>query len=89
MFVNHELMRSFKLRFQSWFRVSERPDGPAGEDAAVEALPRRNHLGAQGRPYRLRFLCLPPLRRTLHIRVALRARIFFRPQNDKLSTGVP
>ena len=63
-----------RFRFQPGFRVAERPDGPAGEDATLEALPRRLHLGAQGRPHRLRLPCLPPPRRTVDIRVAVRVR---------------
>ena len=70
--IQHKNFTQF--RFQPGFRVAERPDGPAGEDATLEALPRRLHLGAQGRPHRLRLPRLPPLRRTVHIRVAVRVR---------------
>ena len=57
---------------QPGFRVTERPDGPAGEDATLEALPRRIHLHAEGRHHRLLLPRLPPLRRSIDIRVALR-----------------
>ena len=61
--------------FQPGFRVAERPDGPGGEDATLEALPRRINLDAEGRHHRILLPRLPPLCRTIDIRVALRVQI--------------